>query len=108
MFKPLPSVMLPKKVQGLIFFTCKNYEIQPKEIRDRINSLISDICGKNDTGGFYQKALFEILTTDKGINSIALSCFCSPRSLCNWRKAFYEAAESYGVIPKQNFNRKDF
>lgn len=103
MFKSMPSIKLSKKVQGLIFYTCKNYEIQPKEIQERIKELVYEVCGKNDVNGYNQKALFEALTTEKGINYIAFNCFCSSRSICNWRKAFYESAEKYGIIPKQKF-----
>ena len=103
MFKSLRSIKQSKKVQGLIFYTCKNYEIQPREIQERIKELIYDVCGKNDTNGYNQKALFDTLTTERSIEYIALNCFCTSRSICNWRKAFYESAESYGVIPRQKF-----
>ena len=84
MFKKMPSLKMPYNKQGLIYFLCHNYEHMPFEIQKRIiNSCIK-------AGGEYYNSLFELMTTDKPIQLIAMDGYVSERHLRRLRRKFYE------------------
>ena len=82
-FRKLRGVPLPYEKQGLIYFTCRNFEHQPKHIQDKIERL----C--RQCGGEYCAALFELLTTDATVPAVAMRHFLSEDALSRLRKGFY-------------------
>lgn len=83
-FRPLHGVMLPEREQGLICFTCLNYDqISPAEQRK-----IRRLC--RECGGAYEKALFELLTVDDvSVPELTEGYGISCTKLYNLRKRFY-------------------
>jgi hypothetical protein len=59
-------VKLPYDVQGLIYFTAKNYKRQPQEVQERILRL----CER--AGGDNAEALFVLLTTHRSVQQILM------------------------------------
>lgn len=66
-FKKLRGVRLPEKKQMLIRSICLNYRDRPKYEQEKIKRLCEN-CG-----GAYSAALFEIMTTEHSVRSVALN-----------------------------------
>lgn len=83
-FRPIRGVMLPEREQGLICFTCLNYDqISPAEQRK-----IRRLC--RECGGAYEKALFELLTVDGvSVPAIMEKYGISCAELYTLRRRFY-------------------
>ena len=84
-FKNLRGVALPEEKQGLVRYTCLNYQDQPKWIQEKIQHLCAQ-CG-----GAHQRALFDVMTTRRGIVEIAMENNVSESVLYERRKIFYES-----------------
>lgn len=89
MFKKRRGIKVPYRQQGLIFFTCLTYREQPKRIREKIERLCRETAGEE-----YFSALFELLTTERSVRSVAMERAVSESQLYKLRKAFYEAWKS--------------
>lgn len=86
MFKKRRGINLSYNKQGLIYFTCMNYDDMPKHIQDKISYLCKRV------GKEYSKALFEVMTnSNKSIRALAIEYHTSEMSLYRYRKKFYEA-----------------
>ncbi len=85
MFKKRRGIKLPYKKQGLIYFTCLDIRNQPQTTQEKIESLCEDI------GGEYKDALYEVMTSERSVRSIALDRYVSESTLYALRKKFYEA-----------------
>lgn len=83
-FKRLRGVALPEVKQGLIRYTCLDYNDQPKKIQERIDELCRE-CGRAHCA-----ALWEVMCTSRSITSIALRHYVSESTLYRMRKDFYE------------------
>ena len=57
-FKKMRGVNRPKREQGLIYYTCLNYDKQPKHIQEKIRRLCRE-CGEE-----HEQALFAMLTRE--------------------------------------------
>ena len=82
MFKKRRGIRLSYEKQGLICFICLDDPNQPQQIREKID------------------ALFELLTSQKGVRSIVLRRRIagekiSESRMYDLRKAFYEAWDDY-------------
>lgn len=84
-FKKRRGIKLPYRRQGLIAFTCWNYDVQPDDMKKRIR----DMC--DQIGGEYADALFEVLTTEQSVTAVALKHYISKMQLYNLRVKFYES-----------------
>ncbi len=84
-FKKLRGVRLPEKKQMLIRSICLNYRDRPQYEQEKIKRL----CEK--CGGAYSAALFEIMTTEHSVRSVALKYYISENRLYVFRKKFYES-----------------
>lgn len=84
-FKKLRGVRLPESKQGLIRYTCLDYDDQPARIQEKIERL----C--RQCGGPYCAALREVMCSQRSITSIALRHCISESALYRMRKEFYEA-----------------
>lgn len=82
MFKASQHIHLPYNKQGLVYFICHNYDIQPPEVRKKINSLC-DKCAKE-----HAPALFEVMTTNTPVQAIALRHCIDSTALYRARKQF--------------------
>lgn len=74
---------MPKKKQMLVRAICLNYKDRPKWEREKIRRL----CDK--CAAAYSAALFEAMTTEKSITSIALAHNMSQSRLYDFRREFY-------------------
>lgn len=83
-FRRLRGVRLTEEKQGLIRYTCLNYDSRPKWEKEKIKRLC-DECG-----GEYSCALFEAMTTKRRITDIAMKYAVSESVLYERRKTFYE------------------
>lgn len=84
-FRKLRGVNRPHREQGLIWFTCLNYEKQPKEIQEKIRKL----C--NECGGEHAEALFTLVTRENvSVPWIERKYHVSDTTLYKRRKDFYE------------------
>lgn len=83
-FKKLRGVRLPEEKQGLIRYTCLNFESLPEWMQKKIARLC-DECG-----GEHSHALFEVMTTRRSMTEIALGNFVDESTLYRARKRFYE------------------
>lgn len=84
-FRKLRGVNRPEKVQGMIYYTCKNFERQPKHIREKIKRLCKE-CG-----GEHEEALFVLLTRENvSVPWIERNYYVSDSVLYERRKRFYE------------------
>ncbi len=84
-FKKRRGINLPYAKQGDIYFTCVNYRDKPQWVQDKI-------CKLCDTyGGEYGPLLFQVVTTDKSVRSIAIEGHVDEMVLYRLRKQFYEA-----------------
>lgn len=85
MFKKKKSIRLSYKKQGLIYFTCLTYSLQPPNIQKRILNLCTEAAGEDFA------ALFDVLTDNcKTLERIAADFYLSPRKLSDYRVKFYE------------------
>lgn len=82
-FRKLRGVPLPKEKQGLIYYTCLNFDSAPEYTRRKILRL----CGV--AGGEYAEALFMLVTKDRSITELALKCNVSEETLRIVRRRFY-------------------
>ena len=83
--KKMRGIHLPYEEQGLVYFTCRTFKRQPKEVQDKIINLCLSAGGEHDM------ALFLVLTTAEPIQTIAMRCHVSPSVLYERRKRFYES-----------------
>lgn len=90
-FKKLRGVRLPERKQMLIRSICLNYRDRPKYEQEKIKRL----CEK--CGGAYSAALFEIMTTEHSVRSVALKYYISENRLYVFRKNFYESWSENGT-----------
>lgn len=84
-FKKLRGVRLPEKKQMLVRSICLNYRDRPQCEREKIKRL----CEK--CGGAYSAALFEVMTTEHTVRSVALKYYISESVIYDIRKKFYES-----------------
>lgn len=86
MFKKRKGIKLPYNKQGLIYFTCMNYDDMPEYIRQKIRNLCYDV------GKQHCEVLFRVLTdSNETIRSLAFKYHISETQLYYYRKKFYEA-----------------
>ena len=85
MFKKRRGIKLPYKRQGLIYFTCLDIANQRPEVVEKINRLCDKI------GGEYRDELYQVMTTEQSVRSIAMQHHISETTLYNLRKQFYES-----------------
>lgn len=84
-FRKLRGINLPYREQGLIWFTCVNYDKQPKEVKQRIRRL----C--RECGGEHEKALFAFVTRENvSVAWLEQEYHLSYDTLYRRRKMFYE------------------
>ena len=76
----------PEKIQGLIHYTCLNYDTQPRHIKDKIDRL----C--RIAGGAYSDALKDLLLHGHRYTCerIAMDHYCSANTLWAARRRFYD------------------
>ena len=88
MFKKRRGIKLPYNKQGLIYFTCVNYNDMPEHIQRKIVNLCEEVANGNE------EVLFKVVTnSNKSIRSLAIEYNISERSLYRYRKKFYEEWE---------------
>lgn len=85
MFKKIRSIKLPYRRQGLIYFTCRDYENQPPKVKDKINRMCYEI------GGELNAVLFEIMTGEMSVKEAAIKYYINEKALYRMRKKFYES-----------------
>lgn len=84
-FRKYMSVKKTYREQGLIYFTCVNYDKQPDEIKEKIRRL----C--RECGGEYERALFEMVTRENlSISWLERTYHVSGQVLYERRRRFYE------------------
>ena len=84
-FRKLRGVNRSHKEQGLIYFTCMNYDKQPKETQEKIRRL----C--RECGGEHEKALFALITRENiSVPWLEQEYHVSDSVLYERRKRFYE------------------
>ena len=84
-FKKMRGVNRPGREQGLIYYTCLNYDKQPKETQEKIRRL----C--RECGGEHEKALFEMLTRENvSVFWLEQEYHVHNTTLYRRRKQFYE------------------
>lgn len=84
-FKKLRGVNRPYREQGLIRFTCLNYEKQPKAVQEKIRRLCKE-CG-----GEHEEALFVLMTRENiSVPWLERTYYVSDSVLYERRKRFYE------------------
>lgn len=83
-FKRLRNISKTYDQQGEIFFTCRNYNSQPKKVREKIQK----VCEK--AGGDYAQELFVYLTTDISWTQLCMDYYISESTLNRIRRRFYE------------------
>ena len=87
-FKKRRGVRRPYDEQGLIYFTCKTYRLQPAEIQEKIRVLCERAGGEN------AEALFVFLTTHMSWQRILEEYHIgSETTLYRAAKRFYEGWE---------------
>lgn len=85
MFKKKKSIRLSYAKQGLIYFTCLTYRIQPPDVKKNISDLCSEIAEENS------HALFSVLTSEnKTLESIAFDEHLPVKYLSHMRSVFYQ------------------
>ena len=85
MFKKMRGLKMPYRKQGLIYFTCLNYNEADEETQNKIELLCYE-CAKE-----YKKALFELVTTSASVTHIAQKYYISERTLYRLRERFYNS-----------------
>lgn len=89
-FKKLRGVNVPYREQGLICFTCLNYEKQPKEVQEKIRNLCQEV------GGEFAEALFAMMTRENiTADWIEQNYFVSDSWMYRKRVMFYERWKGY-------------
>lgn len=84
-FRKLRGVRVPYRVQGLIYFTCINYDKQPKAVQEKIRRLCREI------GGEYEKALFTMMTRESiTADQLEREYYVSDSWMYKKRVEFYE------------------
>lgn len=84
-FRKLRGVNRTHREQGLIYFTCINYDKQPKEIQEKIRRLCKE-CG-----GEHEEALFALMTRENiSVPWLERTYFVSDSVLYERRRRFYE------------------
>jgi len=78
-------VKLPYIRQGLIRFSCLNYDKADESTREKIDRLCADV------GGEYASALFDVMCTPKSIVSISMKYNVSETTLYRIRARFYSS-----------------
>lgn len=97
-FRKLRGINLPYREQGLIWFTCINYDKQPKEIKQKIRKLCKE-CG-----GYHEKALFAMLTRENvTMPWLEQEYHISDEVLYRLRKKFFER---WSAQTKREQNKK--
>ena len=85
MFKKRRGIKLSYNKQGLIYFSCMNYNEMPKKTQEKIRQLCDDV------GKEYSEALFQVMTnSNKSIRALAMEYHISETQLYLYRKRFYE------------------
>lgn len=85
MFKKRRGIHMPYNKQGLIYFTCVNYNSMPEHIQDKIMRLCHEV------GKEHAEVLFEVVTnSNKSIHSLSMEYHISETQLYHYRKKFYE------------------
>lgn len=86
MFKKRRGIKLPYNKQGIIYFTCMNYDDLSEDVQQKILSLCQDV------GKEHALVLFEVMTnSSRSIRSLAMEHHISETQLYHYRKKFYEA-----------------
>lgn len=84
-FRKLRGVKRPHREQGLIYFTCVNYDKQPKAVQEKIRRL----C--RECGGEHEQALFALMTRENiSVPWLEREYHVSDSVLYERRKRFYE------------------
>ena len=84
-FRKIRGMNLPYREQGLIWFTCMNYALQPPQVQGKINQLCREV------GGDYVDALFAMLTRENvSVPWIEQTYHVSDSVLYERRRKFYE------------------
>lgn len=83
MFKKMKSLNMSYNKQGLIYFTCANFDSQPPEVQDKILNLCMKI------GKEYYQALFDMMTTGKGVLEISNKYYISESTVFRLKRKFY-------------------
>ena len=84
-FRKLRGVNRTHREQGLIYFTCMNYDKQPKAVQEKIRRLCKE-CG-----GPHEEALFALMTRENiSVPWLEQNFFVSDSVLYEKRKKFYE------------------
>lgn len=84
MFKKLRSVKIPYIRQGLIYFTCVNYNIQPEHVKQKILNTCME------AGGKYYQALFDMMIHGRTATAVSCDHYISEATAIRIRKKFYE------------------
>lgn len=82
-FKMLGTVNKSYEEQGIIYFTCRNYQKQPAKTREKIENLCRQAAGE------HAQALFEFLTSDANWVYITQKYYISPATFERARTRFY-------------------
>ena len=86
MFKKRRGIHIPYNKQGLVYFTCVNYDEAPAHIQHKIERLCDEV------GKEYSDVLFRVVTdSNKSIRALAMEYHISETQLYHYRKKFYEA-----------------
>lgn len=86
MFKKRRGIHSPYNKQGLIYFTCMNYDDMPEHIQDKIKNLCQEV------GKEHADVLFAVVTdSTKSIRALSMEYHISETQLYYYRKKFYEA-----------------
>ena len=84
-FRKLRGVNLTYREQGMIWFTCVNYDKQPQRVKDKIKRL----C--RECGGEYEEALFVLLTRENvSIPWLEQTYYVSASNIYRRRIQFFE------------------
>ena len=87
MFRKMRGVKVPPDRQGLLFFTCRNYNDLPEYPKSKIDNLC-DLISEGEQA--YRAALFDMLTTKDSVVSISIKHSVSQSTLYKLRRRFYE------------------
>ena len=82
--RKMRGIRLSYEQQGLVYFTCRNFSIQPRPVQDKILRLCVECGGEHET------ALFLLLTTAQAVQALCQQYHVSPSVLYSRRKRFYE------------------
>ena len=83
-FRRLMGVKMPYEQQVLVYAICRNYETQDRQTQDNILRL----C--REAGRQYAPALFELVTGDRTVESVAMEHYMSATVLYACRRKLYE------------------